>query len=195
MSHIPPGKYQATAQGSVLGRTSNGKDQIAVNFDVETPAGLLSLTWYGFFTEAAEPHTLKKLRNLGWDASDPTNEFSHLNLGAGSPVYGKKVELVIEDEPMQDGSGVRSKIAFINGPGGGLETAVKERMSPEEASAFGARMRARIGTSRPAVPQKPKAAPAPARAPAPVAPPRAHAASGMQEAFPGEFGPGEEPPF
>jgi len=176
---IPAGTYVGTVTGSALGTAKTGNEQIAIAFDVhvedpETGAPCsIPMTWFGFFTEAALQTTDKALAALGFDPT--TRDIVELNPDEPhlTPIAGVEADLVLEHEQKEDGSGTKLRIRWVNRRGGGI--AMKDRMEPTQAKAFGAQLRARLIASRgpgaapaakPAAPAQRTPAAPPARAPA-----------------------------
>ena len=145
------GTYKGVPTRAVLGMTSTGKEQIAVEFDfLEMPG--TKLTWYGFFTDQTFDRTIQALRDCGWTGTD-LGEFSS---GTLPPGMDKQVELVVKVEEYPAGSGqMRDKIAFVNSSGGLM---VKTALSPDKAMAFAARMKGRIAAFDKKVASAPPAA-------------------------------------
>lgn len=143
---IPQGTYLATVSSSALGATQEGKPQLAIGLDVHTGEMSCPRTWYGFFTEKSEPHTVKALRALGFDVA--TRSLDELNPedAYATPIAGVECRVVIEHEVRQFDDGreeTRDRIRWINPKdGGGL--VMKERMAPEQAKTFSERFRARM---------------------------------------------------
>lgn len=132
---IDEGRYRAHAVAAALGRTSKGRDQIAVQFELTDPKGA-RLTWYGFFTDDTFERTVEALRACGWRGED-LDVFAE-----GKPLPAdmkEEVEVVVEHNEYE--GKVTARIAWVNS-GGGI--ALKETMSESEASAFSRRMRGRI---------------------------------------------------
>jgi hypothetical protein len=63
---MKPGKYIGKAVGIDFGRTKNGNEYIAVEFDV---AGEVE-TWSGYFSDKAVERTISSLRQCGWTGND-----------------------------------------------------------------------------------------------------------------------------
>lgn len=162
---LEPGKYYGHAVEAVLGTTSTGKEQIAVVFELDEPAGQ-RITWYGYFTEATEERTIESLRYMGWKGLD----FSVFAYGRLMPTeMMETVELVVEHEHGNDGI-PRAKVRWVNRSAG---PAVKDPMDEQRAAAFATRMRGRLAAFDAKSGKKPAAA-----APRQAAPPsRSHAPS------------------
>jgi hypothetical protein len=127
---ITPGTYKARAREWALGMSQNGKEQIAVLFDlVGGPHDGQSITWFGYFTDAAVDRTLDSLRHCGW-SSDNLAELDGLDQN--------EVEIVV-DEEFYEGK-TRTKVKWVNRPS---RLALKEQLSPQAAQAFAARLRGR----------------------------------------------------
>lgn len=123
--------FTARAKNWDLGETSTGKEQIAVQFEILTPdADIRSITWFGFFTDAALERTIQSLRYCGWTGADLTDL-------AG--MDANEVELVVDDEVYEGKT--RTKVKWINRPGG---LSLKSPMDGNRRKAFAASMRANI---------------------------------------------------
>lgn len=135
MSEIAPGKYRGRAVSWGLGEASTGSEQVAIEFVVMDVEGVEGphITWYGYFTDAAFPHTMKALRTCGWQG-DQLTDLTGLD--------ANDVQLVIENETGQDGR-VYPKVRWVNpAHAGGL--ALKAPLSGDKAKVFAAKMRSRI---------------------------------------------------
>jgi hypothetical protein len=144
MSIIKAGRHEVVVTTTGLQEKENGLT-ITVGFeDVDGN----TITAYLYTSEKAWPYTEKKLQTLGWDPLQNGFRFEELNTEP-SPIAGKAVQIVVADEEY-DGK-LRSKVQFINPPGGGVE-----RLAPEEAKSVAARLRARLtgsGTAKAAMPE------------------------------------------
>jgi hypothetical protein len=140
MSRIPNGTYRGKAipDSHRLGRSKNkGTEQSEVEFEL-TQEGFTGtrITWVGYYTERTEDRTLESLRHAGWTGDDL----------AASPLPGlgsTEVDLVIENEEY-DGK-TRSKVAFVNKPGG---IAMGVPMDDVQRRSFADRMRAKIALQK-----------------------------------------------
>lgn len=168
---LSPGTYRARPVSAALGYTMNGNEQIAVTFETLDPAGE-RITWYGFFTEKTSDRTLQSLRYCGWQGND-MSDFAGESLPAG---FDQEVDIVVEREEYKGKT--YTKVAWVNNGG---SMALRNAMTPDQAKAFGAKMRRTIdaldkAADRPAAaPVKAQAKPAPravpASRPAPAEPP------------------------
>lgn len=148
MSYIEqPGKYFARAIGAEFGFTKNGSEQVAVLF--ETVNGE-QITWWGYFSEKATPHTLTALKRCGWDGAD---------LAELTGLGEKEVELDVQWDEYQGQQNLRVK--WINAANAPM---LRDQMSPEQRAAFAARMKGQVMAHAKA--EQAAAAPAP---PAPTA--------------------------
>lgn len=125
------GKYRAKAGDWALGESGNGKEQIAVEFELLDPdySGQ-HITWYGYFSDGALEFTVKALRTMGWQGDD----LLHL-IGLDA----NEVVLVIENEEYQGKT--YAKVKWVNAIGG---LALKTPMTPAKQQSFAAQMRQRI---------------------------------------------------
>lgn len=130
-----PGKYRAKAREWDLGETGTGKEQIGISFDLLDHPGE-TITYYGYFTDAALPYTVQNLRTCGWKGADLTDL---------TGLDANEVQLVIEEEDYEspETGEVRTslKVKFINSMGG---LALKTVLDPNAKKAFAAKMRAKI---------------------------------------------------
>lgn len=157
---------------SALGRASTGTEQVAVQFEYQDAQGQTrSITWYGYFSsEKSTEIADDALKALGWEpAKNGWNYYVLNDDSAENPILGKTASLVLGPDKDLDGN-ERMKVKFVNA-GGGL--AMKERMDPDAARAFSAKMRARVGGVAPSAPRPQPAAPRPAPAPTTPRPIRA----------------------
>lgn len=164
MNLIPEGTWAIRGVSYALGYTSGDNEQVGVELefqpDQHEDVDGRHITWYGQFSEKAEPFTLKTLRTLGW-VGDDISDLSGI-------VDGPVCEAVIQHEADLQGE-TRARVRFINALGAG-GVAMKSRMSTEQAAAFAERMRGKamaMGKAAPPSAATPKpAAPKPAARPA-----------------------------
>ena len=129
-SVVANGTYKARAIDGVLCKTSTGKEQVAIRFQLLAEGyGGIEVTWFGFFTPKTERRTLDALDYMGWDGED----ISEL-AGIGQ----NEVEIVIENEVYQDKK--NSKVRWVNRVGGGGLGGF-EALPPNEAQSFAQRLR------------------------------------------------------
>ena len=145
-------KVQGRAREWALGHSKNGTEQIAVLFDyIDSNGEASTITWFGYFSEAACDRTIEALRYCGWEGDD---------FGRLDGLDKNEVELVIENETYEGKSHL--KVQWVNRL---AALALKAPMDQNQVAAFAARMRGKAVASR----QKMAAAPRaqqPARAPA-----------------------------
>jgi hypothetical protein len=101
------GIYRARAVQAALCETKSGKEQLAIEFALYDVDGVEGehVTYFGSFSDAALPHTLKALRTCGWAGTD---------LADLSGVERNEVSLVLEDEEYE--GRVRTKVKWVNAP-------------------------------------------------------------------------------
>ena len=169
MNILEEGKYRGKAREWDLGKASTGTVQVAVSFDLLDRPGQ-QIVWYGFFTDNSLETTVKALRAMGWQGSDPSELGSN-----GGGLSEKEVTLVVEHEQDQKGQ-KRARVRWVN-PGGGV--ALKEALAGQDLKAFGAQLRGKIlaldpsrasqhAAARPAAQQRPPAQPQRRPEPPPV---------------------------
>lgn len=99
------GHYRARAIDWDFGRARTGTEQIAVCFEVlEGPYEGQRIQWFGYFTPAALPVTVRALRAAGLTGNDLTK----LD-GLGT----RDVDLVVEMDPDRDGI-PRPRVKWVN---------------------------------------------------------------------------------
>lgn len=151
MTLIPEGTWRGRGVTYKLGYTNQGGEQVGVEFqfspDQHEEVDGYHLTWYGGFSEKAEPFTLKTLRTLGWTGDD---------LSDLTGIDQNECEAVVVHEEDLQGE-LRARIRFINPLGAG-GVAMKNAMTEDQARAFAERMRGRVLAMN-------KAAPPPSAAP------------------------------
>lgn len=167
MNLIPEGTWRCRGVSYALGYTSQNGEQVGVEIqllpDQHEDVDGRHITWYGQFSEKAEPFTLKTLRTLGWQGDDVSN--------LDSIVDGPECEAVIQHEQDLQGEW-RARVRFINPLGAG-GVAMRAKMTAEQAKAFAERMRGRVL----AMNKAPAAtAPAPTPTPTPASKPKSRAA-------------------
>lgn len=119
------GKYRGRGIQGVL-TTSGDKECVMVEFELLEHEGQ-SLTWWGYFTDAAMEITFKALRNCGWTGTD-LQDLTGLD--------ANEVILVVENETYQGKT--RPKVKWVNSLGG---LGLAEPLSVDAAKSFAARMK------------------------------------------------------
>lgn len=100
---IEAGTYLATVASHKITETKAGNPQVEITFEVETGALPQKITYFGSFSEKAQPYTIKNLLTCGLTGDKVW----------GPLEIGKKVALVIDDEADDKGK-VRTKVKYIN---------------------------------------------------------------------------------
>lgn len=138
---IENGKYRARAADAVLSDTDSGKEQVAIQFAFLDHPGV-TLTWYGFFTEATYERTVQSLRYCGWAGNDLSvfleDEIAKNGIES-TGLTANEVVLVVENEEYN--GKVRPRVRWVNSAGG---MGVKNVMSRARAVEFSARMKGLI---------------------------------------------------
>lgn len=130
---LEDGKYRGRSKRALLGRAKGGTEQVGVLFDLLDMPGR-SITWYGYFTDAAFGITMKGLRTAGFKGDD-LSDLSSLDESSNPP----EVLLVVENERYE--GKLSPKVKFINSVGG---LAMKDQMQGQDLDKFARRMKARI---------------------------------------------------
>lgn len=149
---IEPGYYKgrAVAGSAQYGLTQNGGDQIALDLDI--PATGRVLTTFLFFSDAAAPYAVERLRACGWTGDDITNLVG---------IDRNEVDIQVKYEMYKGEEKMKVDIAT----GGGGRVKLNSTMDERQKRGFAARMKSVLaGGSKPAN----GAAPARQAAPQPV---------------------------
>jgi hypothetical protein len=154
MALLAEGDYRAKAIDAQLSFTSKGTEQVAVRFAlIDFPNQ--TITWWGYFSEAAFDIAMKGLRAAGFKGNDLAD------LSSLSEERSPEVVLVVAHETYKDK--VSARVKFINSAGG---MALKDALQPDQAKAFAERMKGKVlafdqsAGAPPASPPKPGARPA-----------------------------------
>jgi hypothetical protein len=130
---LDAGKYRAHAVNSDAGYTAKGTEQIVLTFELHNDKRS-TITHYRYLSDAALEYTLKDLRTIGWIGDDVGDFAKGLPSGCD-----REVELVIHHEEFEGKT--HARVRFVNAVGG---VALKNAMAPDQAKAFGARMKGKI---------------------------------------------------
>ncbi len=144
-------KARAVADSHELGYASTGTEQIGMKVELlDGEFANNTVTWYGYFSSAAEERTLESLKIAGWTGDDI------INLpGLGSAEF----ELQLEEHEDKETGEPYLKPTFINRIG----VAMKNTMDASQKAAFAARMRAVTGRAQSAPRPNGNARPTPSR--------------------------------
>ena len=116
--------------------------QVVVSFELIEPdpeAGMFT-SYFGSLSDAAIEHTVKALRNCGWQGDD----LSELPALAEADQLNEQVELVVKHESWEGKP--RAKVAWVNRPGGG-KVKLERTIEGEDLRSFGQQMRSRIAAA------------------------------------------------
>jgi hypothetical protein len=133
---IPAGKYLAKITGATFGVSSNGNEQIAVQFEIADgdQAGQ-SIAYVGTFTDAAIEYTTEALRATGWEGDDLAEIPDLAVAGKLGPC-----EIVVQHETYEGKQ--RARIRFVNRVGGGrFKFKEGTELQGGELKSFAARMK------------------------------------------------------
>lgn len=124
---LPASAYRVKCVDHAWGFTSKDKEQIGLQLQIVEGdhAGKL-ITYYGFFTDKTEEHSLKAMRALGWVGNDIQKMES---------MYTKEAMAVVEHETDDDGQ-LRARVRWINGVG----VMMQKRMEGADLAKFGKRI-------------------------------------------------------
>jgi hypothetical protein len=146
-------KVQGRAREWALGLSSKNTEQIAVLFDyVDVHGEPQTITWFGYFSEAACDRTLEALRYCGWEGDD---------FGQLDGLDRNEVELELEHETYEGKE--RLKVRWVNRLS---SLALKAPMDAGQIASFAARMRGKAIASKQKMAAATPRTQQPARAPA-----------------------------
>lgn len=111
------GKFKAMVLDYGVSESKSGNPQVYIKLNVEAEGSAKTLTWYGSFTGGAKDITLKTLINAGLQPQH-YGQLANLNKGVASSMLDitKVLEADVQEEPKQDGSGVRTVVQWLNDP-------------------------------------------------------------------------------
>lgn len=134
---IVAGTYNMKPVEWEVGETSKGGDQVAFSFEfVDGPYAGQRLAWYGFFSEAALPYTIKSLVAMGWDRNPASFETCKSVVPC---------QVTIESYTNAEGKTVQqTRVARV---GAGL--AMAKKFDDAEKKAFSSRLASLIGAPAP----------------------------------------------
>jgi|WetSurSiteA1Bulk_404760.scaffolds.fasta_scaffold17502_2 hypothetical protein len=125
---IQPGKHKAKAIEFGIGKANTGMHQIGILFELSETKE--TITWYGHFSDAAYPYTVKAMRTCGWEGCDLTD----LN-----DLKRNEVILVVDFEEYQGKQAL--KVKFINSIG---SIAMSESIEGADLISFANQMKGKI---------------------------------------------------
>lgn len=130
------GVFQGTIKDYGVSETKSGNPQVFVKFGFEHEGAAKELTWYGSFVGGAKDITLKTLIYCGL-APQMFSQLVNLRNGVASNMLdlNKVLSLDVQEEPKQDGSGMRTVIQWVNDPN--LSPAIKKIDEAKNAQYFG----------------------------------------------------------
>lgn len=124
------GTFRARAQDAQLTTSTNGTERVSLEFVVVEGEGQGErILWDGYLTEKSTEFTVKALRAMGWQGDDL----------ADLSTVGTKDCNILTDEEEYKGK-YKVKVKYVNELGG-RGVALGEKLTPEQARAFAAKMR------------------------------------------------------
>jgi len=128
---LDAGTYKAKAVAADVGYTSNGKEQIAVDFEImEGEESGQRITWYGYFTDKAQKRTMDSLATAG------IVDLANLDAVAENKTL-PAVDIVVEHEEYE--GKIHAKVKWINSG----RSVLKKPMDAAQKADFAARMKAK----------------------------------------------------
>jgi hypothetical protein len=130
------GVFQGTIKDYGVSETKSGNPQVFVKFGFEHEGAAKELTWYGSFVGGAKDITLKTLIYCGL-SPQMFSQLVNLRNGVASNMLdlNKVLNLDVQEEPKQDGSGMRTVIQWVNDPNS--SPAIKKIDEAKNAQYFG----------------------------------------------------------
>lgn len=111
------GNFEAKIKDYGVSETKSGNPQVYVRFYFEYEGAQKELTWYGSFVGGAKDITLKTLIYCGLKPQH-YGQLTNLWNGVQSGMLDMEKVLVldVQEEPKQDGSGMRTVVQWVNDP-------------------------------------------------------------------------------
>lgn len=130
------GKFDAKIKDYGTSETKGGNPQVFIKFGFEHEGAAKELTWYGSFVGGAKDITLKTLIYCGLAPQNFGNLVNFKN-GIQSQMLdmNKVLNIDVQEEPKQDGSGMQTRIQWVNDPASG--PAIKKIDEAKNAQFFG----------------------------------------------------------
>lgn len=130
------GIFQAQIKDYGTSETKSGNPQVWIKFGFEHEGAAKELTWYGSFVGGAKDITLKTLIYCGLQPQF-YNQLVNFRNGVQSGMLdlNKILNIDVQEEPKQDGSGMRTVIQWVNDPN--LAPAAKKIDEAKNAQFFG----------------------------------------------------------
>jgi hypothetical protein len=132
---IPEGDYRVKCVAAKIGWAGTNSEQIGLRLKItEGQHEGTMLTYYGFFSDKTEEHTMKAMRALGFAGDDVSNLSSMYN--------DEAIAVVIhEADSGPNGTGeMRARVRWINGS----DVSMSKVMNTSELASFANRMRGRF---------------------------------------------------
>jgi hypothetical protein len=114
-------KGRGVAGSAQMGMTQNGADQIAI--DLHIPELGRVLTTFLFFTDAAKPYSIDRLRALGWDETSDDPSLPGIDRN--------EVDVVVKYETYKGEE--KMKVEILTGGG---KVTLKEQMTDSQKRSF-----------------------------------------------------------
>jgi hypothetical protein len=130
------GVFQGKIKDYGTSETKSGNPQVFIKFGFEAEGAAKELTWYGSFVGGAKDITLKTLIYCGLQPQ-MFSQLVNFRNGVSSNMLdlNKVLNLDVQEEPKQDGSGMRTLIQWVNDPNS--SPAVKKIDEAKNAQFFG----------------------------------------------------------
>lgn len=130
------GVFDAKIKEYGVSEANNGNPQVFIAFNFEFEGAQKTLTWYGSFAGGAKKITLKSLIACGLQPQHYGQLVKlHDGVNSGLLDLNKTLSIDVQQEPKQDGSGMRTVVAWVNDPA--MAPAIKKIDAAKNAQFFG----------------------------------------------------------